>query len=170
MAEFTVLDWALLAVLLASVLVSLLGGLVREAMSLVAWLATYFLATMFSPGMEALAGDVIASEEVRRIAAFGAVFIATLIMGSLVTYLAGLVVKLTGLGVLDRLLGMAFGALRGVVAAVVATMVLRAALDAAGAQPPWFTDSVLVPHLLLMENWVKDTSQPVAAWVREIVK
>ena len=85
MAEFTVLDWALLAVLLASVLASLLRGFVREAMSLVVWVAAFFVATMFSPGMEALLADVIASEEVRRIAAFGAVFIATLIMGSLVT-------------------------------------------------------------------------------------
>ena len=156
--------------MLVSVLASLLRGFVREAMSLVVWVAAFFVAAMFSPGMEALLADVIAREEVRRIAGFVAVFIATLVMGSLLTYLAGLVVKLTGLGVLDRLLGMAFGALRGVVAAVVAIMVLRAALDGAGARPPWFTDSVLVPHLLLMENWVRDTAQPVAAWVREIVK
>ena len=99
-----------------------------------------------------------------------ALFVATLVMGSLLTYVVVVVVRMAGLGLLDRLLGMAFGAVRGVLAAVVAVMVVRAALEAAGERPDWFANSVLVPHLLLMENWLRDTVQPVADWIRGITK
>lgn len=170
MAAFTVLDWVLLAGILVSALASLFRGFVREALSLAAWVAALFVAAMFAPGMESLLADLIASDELRRIAAFMALFVATLVMGSLLTYVVVVVVRMAGLGLLDRLLGMAFGAVRGVLAAVVAVMVVRAALEAAGERPDWFANSVLVPHLLLMENWLRDTVQPVADWIRGITK
>jgi membrane protein required for colicin V production len=169
MAEFNLLDWIFTALLLISVLVSVLRGFVREALSLGIWVGAFFLAAMFSPGMEALLESAIASPELRRICAFAVLFVATLLLGSLLGYLAGVMVKVTGLSPLDRLLGVGFGLVRGLVILVVLATVMQLALKAADTRPDWFADSVLVPHLLLMENWVRESAEDLALWVKGIL-
>ena len=162
------LDWLLLVLVLMSTLVALMRGFVKEALSLVTWVFAFFIATLFAPGMEVLLEDTIESDEIRQISAFVLLFVATLVVGSLASYLAGQLIKMTGLSLFDRLLGMGFGVVRGVVVTVVLAMVMQLSLQAADAKPDWYADSTLIPHLLLMENWVRDSAGQVAVWLREL--
>lgn len=166
MAEFTIADWLIVAIVVISTLVSLLRGFAREAISLGAWVAAFFVASMFSPGMETLLGDVLENEQARQISAFLALFVATLLVCSMAGFLVSQLIKVTGLGLADRVLGMAFGLVRGVVVALAMALVVDLALESAGTRPAWYQQSLLLPHLMLMENWARDTTAQLLQWLR----
>lgn len=166
MAEFTIADWLIVAIVVISTLVSLLRGFAREAISLGAWVAAFFVASMFSPGMESLLRDVVENEQARQISSFLALFVVTLLVCSMAGFLVSQLIKVTGLGLADRVLGMAFGLVRGVVVALAMALVVDLALESAGTRPVWYQQSVLIPHLMLMENWARDTTAQLLQWLR----
>jgi membrane protein required for colicin V production len=89
----------------------------------------------------------------RYVVAFAALFVITLITVGLVARLLQSLIAFAGLGFLDRLLGMGFGFARGVFVLLAAVVMLRPLL-----QPErflWWQQSVLLPHLLLMEGWFR---------------
>jgi membrane protein required for colicin V production len=165
MAEFTIADWLIVAVVVISALLSLLRGFAREAISLGAWLAAFLVASMFSPALQGLLRDVVDDEQIRQISAFLILFIATLLVCSMAGYLVSQLIKVTGLGLADRLLGTAFGLVRGVVVALALVMVVDLALESAGASPDWHQKSVLMPQLMLMENWARDITAQLLDWI-----
>ena len=102
-------DWVIVAIVGISSLISLKRGFFKEALSLVSWGLAIFIATTFRPQMSLMLHDAIATKALREIAAFIALFLATLLVGGLVNFLIGQVLRATGLKTADRLLGMAFG-------------------------------------------------------------
>lgn len=109
------LDWIFLAVLLVSLLLGALRGLVYEAMSLAAWVAAFWLAQWFAPDAAQRLPMGGASEPIRYAAGFVVVFIAAVFAGGLLAWLTRKLVEALGLRPVDRMLGAAFGLLRGVV-------------------------------------------------------
>jgi len=150
-----VADWAIAAIVLVSCLLSLKRGFVKEALSLGAWIAAFFIATAFSEQLAAILSDSIDNSSFRHMAAYGILFIGTLMMGSLINYLLAQVIKATGLSGADRLLGTAFGLARGLVIILVIIVVARVLVPI--EEEPLWQNSVLIPHLLLVENWSRDT-------------
>ena len=141
LADLGWVDWSLLAVLGASVLVGLWRGLVFELMSLVGWLVAYGAATLFSPqvaphlpfGPSSTSG--MSTSALQHGAAFAVTFIAVLIAWSILASLLRMLIRATPLTVMDRLLGAGFGLLRGaVLLLVLATLV---AFTPAKASPAW---------------------------------
>ncbi len=88
-------DLAILAIGLVSMLVSLFRGFVREAFSLLVWIAAGYLALRFGP--LALEMAWIEMPSVRLIVAFVGVFLTVLVVGALCNYLLGKLVSSTGL-------------------------------------------------------------------------
>ena len=127
MESFGTIGWvdaALLGVLALSMLVGLWRGLTFELMSLAGWVVAYVAAQSLSPQVAAViaAGEPTAAWH--PAVAFGATFLAVLVAWALLARLARAAVHATPLTVADRLLGGAFGALRGlVVLLAVATLV-----------------------------------------------
>jgi len=109
----TSLDWTFIALLALSCLLGLWRGLVWEAMSLAGWfvagVVSYTLADHVSP-MLAMTG---LSDTLRYGLAFILLFIASLLIWGVVTAVIKKAVGAIGLGLLDRLLGGAFGIVRG---------------------------------------------------------
>ncbi len=100
-------------VLLASVLVGLVRGLVFEVLSLAGWVAAWLGAAWVAP---LLAPHLPLGEPgaaLRQGAAFVIAFIACLLAWSLAARLVRLLLHATPLSLPDRLLGAAFGLLRG---------------------------------------------------------
>ena len=134
-----VLDWVVLAVLAASVLLGLWRGLVYEVLSVLNWVAAFVLAQMFAPRAAELMPLGQAGESIRYAAGFVVVFIGALFAGGLLAWLTKKLVAATGLAPVDRALGGIFGLVRGAVAVLaVAVVVHLTGLKDKG----WWTESV----------------------------
>ena len=136
----TVFDYAVLAILAFSILISVIRGLTREVLALAAWAVGFIVASLFAADIAALLGPQVPDERVRLLVAFAGMFVAVLLAMSLLAMLVSRLVKGAGLGLEDRLLGGVFGLARGML--IVTVLVLAAGLTALPRQPEW-RDAVL---------------------------
>ena len=136
-------DTAILVLIGLSILVGVWRGFLREVVSILVWVAAAWVAVRYSGiAAEALAGW-IEMPSARSIIAFVALFVVVLMIGGLITWLLGKLVESTGLSGTDRLLGMVFGALRGV---VLVTIVVMIAEFTPFPNDPWWRQSYLLPY------------------------
>lgn len=147
----SLVDSVILGILLISTAISFLRGFMREVLSLVAWIAAVWIAVVFTPQMSVLLSGQIANESIRLLAAFVALFIATLIVGSLINYFIGQLVKKTGFSGTDRMIGLIFGLARGGV--IVAVLVMMVSLTQV-PEEPWWKESILVQHFHPLVAWL----------------
>ncbi len=106
-------DWALLAVLLVSVVIGLVRGLVFECLSLAGWLVAWFAAQWGAPWVAARLPVNDPGSAMSHGAAFLLAFVAALVVWTLLARLVRMLIHATPLSIPDRLLGAGFGALRG---------------------------------------------------------
>lgn len=144
------IDYAILAVIGISTLISLVRGFVKEALSLVIWLSAFFIASTFYTNLAVLLTN-ISDQFLRNAAAAAILFITTLILGALVNYLIGQLVSKTGLSGTDRVLGLVFGALRGVLITSASLFFIDAFTPAATSS--LWQASVLIPEFTLVIEW-----------------
>ncbi|MFB8829362.1 CvpA family protein [Azotobacter sp. CWF10] len=150
---FTWVDWAIIAIVAVSSLISLTRGFVKEALSLVTWIIAGVIAWMFGGALSQHLVGYIATPSLQVIAACAILFVATLLVGALVNFLIGELVRVTGLSGTDRVLGMVFGAARGGLLVVLLVGLLSLAPV---QQDPWWQQSVLLPHFLIVADWSKN--------------
>jgi membrane protein required for colicin V production len=118
-------DWLFTGLLGLSMLTGLWRGLVREVLSVISWVAAFFLSQWFAPQASEFLPMTGASETIRYAAGFVAVFIACLVLGGLLGWLLQKVLSTVGLGLLDRMLGAVFGLVRGAVVVLAVTVVMQ---------------------------------------------
>lgn len=140
----TWLDYAVVGVFAVSLVVGAWRGLVREVLSILGWIIAFLAANLLAGPLGPAMPQAIPTPELRVAAAYVAVFVVSLIATALVSLLLSKIVKATGLGGVDRMLGVLFGAARGVLIIVVAA--LLAGLSSAPRQPFW-RDSASGPLL-----------------------
>jgi membrane protein required for colicin V production len=117
-------DIALLAFLALSVIVGLMRGFVFELLSLAGWFAAYFAARWLTPTFAPHLPIGQSGSALNYGVTFACVFLVALVVWSLGARLIRALIRATPLSPIDRLLGAAFGLLRGlVVLLVVATVV-----------------------------------------------
>lgn len=118
------LDWIFLAVLLISLVVGAWRGLVYEVLSVCTWIAAFVVAQWFAPEAARWLPMAGSAEAMRYAAGFVLVFIAAVFAGSLLAFLIKKLVSAVGLRPADRLLGAAFGLVRGAVLLLAVTVVV----------------------------------------------
>ena len=151
--NFTAVDWAIIAVLGLSILLSLWRGFVREAVSLAGWIAAFVIANMFVGEMAAFLQQWIANVTGRYVAAYALLFAGMLMVAGIAGKLSAQVVKVTGLTLLDRLLGTVFGFVRGIIIVLVVVYVLRQL--SLPQNLLWLDESQLMPHVDMLGQWVQ---------------
>lgn len=144
------IDYAILTVIGLSTLISLVRGFVKEALSLTIWISAFFIASTFYANLANLLTN-ISDQFLRNAAATAILFISTLILGALVNYLIGQLVSKTGLSGTDRILGLVFGALRGVL--IVAALLFLMDAFAGVKSSDWWQSSQLIPEFTLVVEW-----------------
>ncbi len=149
----TALDWAIVIVLAISTLISLWRGFVREALSLLGWVVAFIVANLFVDRLALEMAGVIANSTGRYIAAYALLFVATLVVFTVLVKVAGSLVRAAGLSVLDRLLGTVFGFARGAIIILVLAWVLKNLAPAQYAQ--LVHQSQLMPQIAMLADWVQ---------------
>jgi membrane protein required for colicin V production len=136
-----------------SIALSLWRGFVREAVSLAGWIAAFIIANLFVGEMATLLSQWIVNVTGRYVAAAAVLFVGTLMMVGVLGKMAAQVVRVTGLTVLDRLLGTVFGFTRGLIIVLVLVYLLRK------LAPPqnlvWLDQAQLMPHIDILGQWAQ---------------
>lgn len=138
-------DWIIAAIILISIIISIFRGFIKEAFSLVSWILAIWLGITFCVH----AGEFIhqyieiPTPKFREWAGFAAIFICTLFVFSLLSYVISRLLIRGPIKGVDRVLGIGFGFLRGCAIVVALLMVVRA-LGMEDSQ--WWADSKHISH------------------------
>ncbi len=111
----TGVDWILLAVLGASLLLGVWRGLMYELMLLAGWVVAFVFAQWWAPDVAPRLPLGGLSEPVRHAAAFVLIFVGGAFAAGLCASVIRRLVRAAGLRPVDRVLGATFGLVRGVV-------------------------------------------------------
>ena len=149
-------DYVLLAMLLASALVGILRGLIREAMSLAIWVLALWCAARFDAQVAELFSNTLKDPLWRLWAARLAVFVGVLFAGSVLAWIVSYFVRRSVITGTDRTLGMLFGLARGVLLAGILVL----ALELGGfAAEPWWRESKLIPYAAAVAAELREVAQ-----------
>lgn len=131
----TIFDYAVLSIIGLSVFIGMMRGLVHESLALIGWVLAFYVAKTYVNTLVPYMPQDIPSESLRLLAAFVALFLASLLIISLITMILASVLKKIGLGWFNRWLGMFFGFARGLL--VVCILVLLAGMTKIPKDQRW---------------------------------
>lgn len=154
----TWLDYVVLAILAASVLWGIWRGLVREVISVAAWVLAFLGANMFAGPLGEMLPEALPTPEVRVLVAFIVLFIVILAICTLLGRQLSRLVRVAGLGELDRSLGGVFGIVRALL--IVLAFALVAGLTAMPRQPVWrnsVSGPLLAQAVVAAKPWLPRT-------------
>lgn len=155
--DFATADVALAVLVLVSAAFGLWRGLLKEVLALAIWIAALLLALAFGKPLGQMILD--ADSRLQLGVGFALMFVGVLIAGAILQRLVRGLVETTGLSGTDRVLGLAFGALRGGVVALFALIMLRPFAE----DRDWWQESRLVPPLIAFEEDAIDLAGAVAS-------
>lgn len=147
------IDYAIIGLIFISSIIGLIRGFIREAFSLALWIVAIWVGLTFSRDFSGFLEGIINYPSARIATAFAVLFFITLILGAIISYLLGELVKRTGLTGSDRFAGMIFGIARGFV--VVAIIIMLAGLTPL-PEDSWWKESVLIPPFQSLAIWLHD--------------
>ena len=145
-------DALILLVLLGSTLLGLLRGFVREAASLGFWILAIWAAWKFGPTIEPRLGGLLAAPNVAPWVGRLVILVCVLIVGWIVGMVLGYFTRSMGLGPLDRVIGVLFGVVRGVV--LVGLLVIGGELLHLNHEE-WWSRSKLIPYGETAGDWLR---------------
>lgn len=150
------IDAIIIGIIVFSLVVSLWRGFIREVLSLAGWVVAFFIASKFYPHLAALLVNVDLpylqnSEFLRNGVAAAILFIAVLILSGIINTLLSQLADKTGLTGTDRVLGAAFGVLRGVF--IVTAILFFAGRFTNFEQSDLWKESQLIPHFDFIVDW-----------------
>jgi membrane protein required for colicin V production len=144
------IDISILVLLLLSTLIAVVRGFVKEAISLATWVAAFFISMSFSPKLVTILPEVISAPLLRQGVAWFLLFLATMIVGGLISFIISSMVDKTGLSHTDRALGTLFGLARGVV--IICVLVLLGAYMEL-PKTDWWMQAKLLPYFQSLTEW-----------------
>jgi membrane protein required for colicin V production len=155
-AGLAYLDVALLAVLALSGMVAMYRGLTRELLSIVSWAVAAGAVVYFIRYHRAFAEEVAKQFSnpvqtsyiyVAQVAIGGIIFLVVLVIVHLVTSRISDTVLDSRVGAIDRILGFAFGVVRGFVLVVIPYMFYESFVPNENQQAPWVRNAISRPYI-----------------------
>lgn len=146
----TWLDVSVIAIIALSAVFGIFRGFVKEALSLIAWVSSFWVATRYAPVLASHWEGAISHPNLRLALAFLLLLLAVLVVGFVLTALVVRLVRASAVSGPDRALGGVFGLLRGVV--IVTIVIMAAAWTPFGQGKAW-DDSHLAGSFRTLAAW-----------------
>jgi len=164
LAAFTGFDWVVLALVGLLALGGLAKGFTAGVLGLLAWVAAVFAVRFFHEGLTAFLAPVVGGQGWGAAIAFLLLFFGTVLAGrALGSALGGAARRNALIGPFDRVLGLGFGALKGVLLAAALFILAQFAtglFDEKRTPPDWLTGARSAPLLTTigeaMVTWIDD--------------
>jgi membrane protein required for colicin V production len=147
-----ILDILIIVAIASSVIIGIVRGFVKEAISIAALLVAIWAAMFFGPGIGEISDSWIASQDLRMWFGRILVFVVILSIGGLLGWGISKLVRLSVLSGVDRLAGAMFGAGRGIL--LVAVFIIGGEFAGLNTEN-WWQRSILIPHLEVVAEWIK---------------
>lgn len=142
--DYSIVDLVAAFVVLASTVYATWKGFISETLSIVAWAAAAIAALYLGPWAADRLYGLISPPWLALLAGYAIVFLVVLIPLSLASSRLAQRVQHSPVGFIDRVLGMAFGVVRGVVVLGLAYLVFTAFVPIRN-QPKWLTTARALP-------------------------
>ena len=176
------LDFVLALILLASAVAGFRRGFSRQIIGLISGVLALLLGIWFYGIVGNYLMPYASTRTLANAGGFAVVFCGVLFLGALVSFMAGRFLKVTGLSIVDHLLGAGFGLLRGMVFAI--AIVMGAMAFSRGDKPPEaIVNSRIAPYVVdaargfaamaphdLREAFRRTYAQVKAAWSAALEK
>jgi membrane protein required for colicin V production len=160
----TIFDYAVLTIIGLSIIFSVMRGMVREVLAILGWVAAFYVGRTYTNQLLPMMPTDIPSESLRILAAFLVLFLATLLLASLLAIALSAIFKKIGLGWLNRLLGAVFGVLRGLL--IVCVVVFLAGLTDAPKDSRWKNAMFSAPIEALVVSMLPWIPESIAKHVK----
>lgn len=145
-------DVIIIGIILVSILIGIVRGFVKEFISLVTWVVAIVLAAMFTTPFASYM-TFTSKPFVRSLCAFLIIFVSVVFVGAIINYIVGTLVRRTPFSGADRVLGMCFGVLRGIV--FITILVLLGGLTP-WPKEQWWQSSYFIPRVQVLSLWLHE--------------
>jgi len=146
-------DLAIIGVVLIFAIIGLVRGFIKEVLSLVSWILSFWLAFTFSEPASYAFDPYIDAPVLRVVATFAALFVCSLLLLTIISFLIHKLLSVSGIKGTDRVLGGVFGGLKGLL--IVAALMLFAQ-ETVLPQETWWQSSRLAVHFQPLVLMIKD--------------
>ncbi len=158
---FNSVDIAIAVLVFISAIIGFARGFVREAISLATWLGAIILALMFYETVANMIPIEIDKDIIKNVLAGVIIFTVVLIIGSIINFFFSRIVEVIGLGAIDRILGGAFGILRGLLIVTLIVFLLKLGFTNLTETDYW-KKSASIPKFEEAAAWIKEATPPDA--------
>ena len=147
-----IIDIIIAVALAASIIMGFVRGFVKEAISIATLVIAIWAALYFGPVVGDVSRSWLSSPELQVWFGRVLVFAIVLSVGGLAGWGVSKLVRLSVLSGFDRLLGSAFGALRGL---LLAALFVLTGQFAGFENDDWWQQSRLLPHFEVVADWIE---------------
>lgn len=139
-----VTDMAVIAIVLISGILAFTRGFFREVLSIGSWVAAFFASLYLYPYVAPYIRDLLGWGDMADLAAGAVVFVASVIVMSLLSHYVAAALKASSLTAVDRSLGFLFGIARGAVLICLLYLGLNWLIEDNG-YPKWVSEARTLP-------------------------
>lgn len=144
--SFNMFDLVVIGVISLSAILSFFRGFIREVLSLGAWVGAAIVTLYAFPHVSEWLQTKVSNETVANgMASMGTFFVALISIGMLLRLVGKYVKSGSDVGVLDNLLGITFGAARGLLVVVIGYFIVGTFVGE--DKPEWLVESMTAPHV-----------------------
>ena len=146
------IDFLISGVLVISLFFGTWRGFVKEVISILAWVSSFFISITFVSELSEILLKSLGTHFFSFPLSFFLLFIGTMLFFSLVSFLMSEVLRASGLKGFDKLLGALFGLAKGATIVAVACVVSRFLVPQ--TYSIWYEGSIFMPHFVQIFDFV----------------
>jgi membrane protein required for colicin V production len=149
--QFQVVDLIIIGVIGLSSLTGLFRGVVKEVIALGVWIIAVWMGYNHAHSLTPWLQTYIQNPTACSAIAFIIIVIGVLLVGGILNFILGLMLRRTGLSSMDKILGMCFGFARGV---FIVSLILAVVSMTSLPYQPYTQNSVICAKLQPVITWI----------------